>query len=438
MNNISVHLQKLSADETEVQFEPFEEEAIVSIGLDNPEYFISIHHLLDANMFTLPHIKFIINELIACVDKHQTVPTRPAFLSIIKKQLTTDSIWWEEAVDAIRRPANYRDIPMVKEKLDGWIKRKQIEKLYAPEGLEAFESGDFERLIDIVEGITKFNQTSYQCFSLVEDIEQLFVPSEGDHITTGYNSLDKHLNDGGPSAGEVIIYMGPTNVGKTIFLCNTAVAHFKAGFNTLVVTFELSTKKTARRILAPFTGIPVDNLNDHQVKLADSVRKMNATYGNDIRILEWPPDEVSVNGIYTALQNLKRSFGFIPQSIVIDYMDLMVSSRDTDNDKDYTRQKYVAYQIRALAKKSGCLVTTATQTNRSGNDISSGLIDLTKSAESYGKTMPTDYVVTLNQNVELHSKGQIMMYVAKNRNGPKNVSVLIDVNYNLLSTKEHI
>jgi len=436
MNRISERLVELNGQsDTEGVLADFEEEAIVSIALDNPEYFLSIHHLLDPAIFTRLHTKFLINELLDCAQRYQTIPTRPAFLKHIKKLLTVDYPGWEEAVEVVKRPASYRDIPMVKEKLDEWIKRKQIDKLYGPEGTSAYQSGDFTQLIDIVEGITKFQQVSYRCFSLVEDQDSLWLPSNNEHITTGYKSLDRYLNNGGPSPGEVIIYMGPTNVGKSIFLCNTSVHHYKAGLNTLLITYELDRHKMAKRCLAPFTGIPINDLDNHRDRLKNEVQKTHCDHNHDLKILEWPPDEISVHDIYAALQNLKRQFGFVPQSIVIDYMDLMVSCRNSDNEKDYSRQKYIALQLCALAKKTNCVVTTATQTNRSGND-SSVNIDLTKAAESYGKMMPLDYVITINQSESQHAAGKIVLYIAKNRNGQKLVSVMVDVNYSILSTKE--
>jgi len=436
MNRISETLAELNGQQDESIFCDFEECAIISIALDNPEYFLTIHHLLDPEIFTACHTKFLINELLDCANRYQTIPTRPAFLKHIKSQLTVDYPGWQEAVEVVKRPASYRDIPMVREKLDEWIKRKQLEKLYSIESIAAFQSGEFKLLIDIVEGITKFQSVSYRCFDLVEDQDQLWLPSNDEHITTGYKSLDRYLNDGGPGPGEVIIYMGPTNVGKSIFLCNTAVYHFKSGLNTLLITYELDMYKTGKRCLAPFTGIPINDLSNHKGKLKNEVLKTHSDYNHTLKILEWPPDEISVNDIYAALQNLKRQFGFVPESIVIDYMDLMVSSRHSDNEKDYSRQKYIALQLRALAKKTKCVVTTATQTNRSGSD-SSVNIDLTKAAESFGKMMPLDYVITINQSESQHAAGKVVLYIAKNRNGPKLVSVMVDIDYNILSAREH-
>ncbi len=73
--------------------------------------------------------------------------------------------------------------------------------------------------------------------------------------------------------------------------------------------------------------------------------------------------------------------------------------------------------------------------------------DVTKIAESYGKSMPMDYLVSLNQSQEQYNQqynnqqisvhpAPAIMYIAKNRNGPKFQSVPIEINYNTMSIKE--
>ena len=419
-------------------FDEFEGGVLISIGLDNPEYFASIHHLIDPSAFSDAAVSWVLHEMLKAVKKYNVIPTRAAFVRLVKDNLNTDTDRWEDIERLISRPASYRDVPVVKAKLDAWIKFQQIRKLYDSEGLTAYKNGDYHKLAEIVDGVTRLNQESYRYINLVDSIDEVFLPDNNTHMTTGFNGLDRYLNDGGPSPGEVLLYMGPTNVGKSIFLCNTASAHYRAGYETLLITFELDIFKTARRILSPYSGVPIGDLENHLNKLRSDIRKNHATHGNKLILLEWPPDEIHVDNVYAALQNLKRSEGFVPQSIIIDYMDLMTSKRQSDNnDGDYTRQKYVANQIRGLAKNTQALVTTATQTNRSGND-STAPIGLDRAAESYGKTMPLDYVVTINQSPEEHSRGKIRLWVAKNRNGPKNVTVHVDVNYNIMSTRESV
>ena len=121
----------------------------------------------------------------------------------------------------------------------------------------------------------------------------------------------------------------------------------------------------------------------------------------------------------------------------------------SDNKDEYMKQKGISTQVRGLAKNENVLVFTATQTNRSGNTTDESVLDVTKIAESYGKSMPMDYLVSINQSqdeyrsqfnasgVSVHP-ATARMYIAKNRNGPKFQTIEIKINYSTMSIQESI
>jgi replicative DNA helicase len=165
---------------------------------------------------------------------------------------------------------------------------------------------------------------------------------------------------------------------------------------------------------------------------------MSNTYNKKIYFHEWAPEECSVDHIYQLLASLKRTHGWKPDVIVIDYMDLMLSRRDSYNSDDYNRQKHVATELRGLAKKENVLLFTATQTNRSGMD--DALIDLNKKAESFGSNFALDYVISLNQSIDERTQvpAQLRMFIAKNRNGPKHETITCEINYsNMVISEVH-
>jgi replicative DNA helicase len=167
---------------------------------------------------------------------------------------------------------------------------------------------------------------------------------------------------------------------------------------------------------------------------------MQRTYKKKFAIFEWPPDECSVSHIYALLDSLRRTDGWRPDVIIIDYMDLMVSRNNAYNVDDYTRQKHVANEVRGLAKNEDALIFTATQTNRSGASGGSDgkLADLDKAAESYAKQFSLDYIVSLNQTTSQRkaTPPRLTMFIAKNRNGPKHVSIDCTINYNSMLVRE--
>lgn len=235
---------------------------------------------------------------------------------------------------------------------------------------------------------------------------------------------------------------------NSIMLCNNAISSLKGegpdgtnGQDVLLVTFELDTIKTAMRCLATSTGIPTSQVVEKQDYIKRVVGQMKKTYKKRFLIHEMPPDECSVNHIYALMDSLKRTEGWKPDVIILDYMDLMVSRNPAYNKDDYIRQKHIASEIRGLAKNENVLIFTATQTNRSGaRDDKDGSrpVDMTSAAESFGKQFALDYVISLNQSMTQRamSPPRMGMFVAKNRNGPREVTISCEINYDNMVVKE--
>lgn len=232
---------------------------------------------------------------------------------------------------------------------------------------------------------------------------------------------------------------------NSILLCNNAISSLKGngsngtpGQDVLLITYELDTIKTAMRCLGVMAqDIPLNQIPERKDYITRIVTQMQRTYNKRFLIVEWPPDECSVSHIYALLDNLKRTDGWHPDVIILDYMDLMVSRNDAYNKDDYTRQKHVANEVRGLAKNENVLIFTATQTNRTGAG-GEELVDMSKAAESFAKQFSLDYVVSLNQSMSERkaTPPRMRMFIAKNRNGPKNETVECTITYETMVVRE--
>ena len=435
----------LFRSKTEQPFGKFQEEAIISIALDQPDFFQSVSQFIKPDMFVRLETKYVMAELLNLIEKYNVIPTRPILKEHIESKLSVDEPF-DEVLRLVERKSDYREVPIIKETLLTWAKRKAFGQIYSPEAMDAYKDGNYEHIEKLVNDANKIADFGNTKFSFLDNIDILFEPDAIAHRTTGFPRLDKVLNNGGPSPKEVVCWLAPTNVGKSILLCNNAISSLKGpgpngtdGQDVLLVTFELDVTKTALRCLAATVGIPMDQLADHKDLIRRTINTMKNTYKKKFYIYELPPDECSVNHIYAILSNLKRTEGWKPDVVILDYMDLMVSRHKEYNKDEYTRQKHVATEVRGLAKNEEVLIYTATQTNRGGMD-GDRPIDLNKSAESFGKQFALDYVVSLNQSMDERSQNpaQLRFFVAKNRNGPKHVTITCEIDYTTMVVKEAV
>lgn len=427
-------------------FDVHEEPAIVSLALDFPEFFISIASFISPDIFQDMNCRLIMAHMLNYNEQFSVIPSRAILRSRLLKSLTTD-VDYQSILAILDRPSDHREVPILKDVVQKWAEYKTYSLLYADESLMAFKRGDYDRLKNIVAQASKIADISRPGFWLFQQAHELFVQDNIIHYPTGFKQLDITLH-GGPSPGEVFIWLAPTGVGKSVLLCNNARAGVMNDKNVLFVTFELSTLKSAMRIVGSMTKSKLDDMVPSSSKFAETqatvlgrLTEIHETHKKDIVIYELPPGECSVNHIYAIIDSLKKTRGWKPDIVIVDYLELMVGRNASRGDDDYAIQKNVSTEIRGLAKNENVVVYTATQTNRAGmttaNDDGSH-INLDKSAESYGKNMPADYVVSINQSdIEYKSTPpKCRFFVAKNRNGKKFVTIEAEIDYSTMFVKE--
>ncbi len=437
-------LEALSGQDSKAQpFGPYQEEAIISLALDHPEFFSAAARFMKPDMFGRLEARWIMAEILNTFEKYNVIPTREMLRGKLAESVTVDDPH-DEIFRIVDRKSDPREVPIVKDTILKWSRDRAYGMLYSDEAVEAYHRQDYAFIDGIVQEANRIADVGNSGFWFFENAELLFQPDVIMHKTTGFPGLDRLLNNGGPSAKEVVCWLAGTNVGKSVLLCNNAITSLKGegpggkpGQDVLLITFELDAIKTAMRCVASAFGVPINEIADRKEYIRRQIQVMQRAYGKRFLIHEMPPDECSVAHIYALLDSLKRVQGWKPDVIILDYMDLMVSRNPAYNKDDYTRQKHVANEVRGLAKNENILLFTATQTNRGGSN-GEELVDLTKAAESFGKQFSLDYIISLNQTRSERQMNppRLRFFVAKNRNGPKHVTISCEINYNTMVVKE--
>lgn len=433
-------------------FGKHEERAIISLAFDQPEFFSSVMSYLKDDYFEQYDTKFVYNIIKYYYETNEVIISRSMCKDVVLDELTADDPH-EEIISLIERESDPREVPILTDKMMEWAKKKAMQQLYNRETIESVERGEFEDVERIMEDASKITNIGSKCYVFFNETDKLFDKNEDEKFTSAFQTLDMALNQGGPSTGEVFCWMAPTGKGKSIALVNTGVANIKRGKNVLHVTLEMSFLKTALRYMGCFTDKWIKNRYDQRKEIEKSLASIKATYGGELVIAEYPPEEISVDTIHALLDMLRKLHGIKIDVVIIDYLELLLSRNPAYNKDDYIRQKRVCTEVDRLGKKEKVFVATATQTNRSGNDGQDreSTIGLNKVAESYGKTMPLHYVVSINQTKQEYedgrqnvgdesspvTKAQLRFFIAKNRNGPTFVSANARVNYETMKMMEY-
>lgn len=256
---------------------------------------------------------------------------------------------------------------------------------------------------------------------------------------------------------------------NSIALPNVGASNLRQGSNILHVTCEMTWKQTALRYMALLSQIPYKQRFDpkSQSQITQVLARIKDSYNSELIIVDFPPDEISVDVIAAKVDQLRKLHGIQIDVIIIDYLELLLSRNPYFNRDEYLKQKRVGTEIDRLGKKTNTAVFTATQTRRSGNEqnqdkgaknTGAKLIDIADVAESYGKTMPMHYIVTINQTKGEYESGRqgggrvldlgdnseqvpntnaaCRLYVVKNRNGRQFITINARINYETMTMKE--
>jgi replicative DNA helicase len=178
----------------------------------------------------------------------------------------------------------------------------------------------------------------------------------------------------------------------------------------------MAEEKIAERIDANLMNITLDELKviDRETfnSRFDKIKKK--TQGRLI-IKEYPTATAHSGHFRALLEELRIKKDFIPDLIIIDYLNICASARMKmgASVNSYTYIKSIAEELRGLAVEYNVPILSSTQTNRQGYDNSD--VDLSNVSESAGLSSTADLVIAVIRTEELDELDQLMIKQLKNR-----------------------
>lgn len=120
--------------------------------------------------------------------------------------------------------------------------------------------------------------------------------------------------------------------------------------------------------------------------------------GGMLRTAAYSAGELSVEGLYALLDTLDRAENFVPETIVIDYADLMRQEEGRATDKDHDGMRRIWEGLRGITTKLKKLIVTASMTNGQ----SDGMETITRRMLGRSKKVADNctWLATLNQTVQ--------------------------------------
>ena len=288
--------------------------------------------------------------------------------------------------------------------------------------------GKFLKMFEKACNVTLINDIGLDFYGQYQKIlDELGTPNET--IPTGWNFLDEKIGGGLAKKGRALyLFLGPTNVGKSIFLGNIASNMAERGLTTVLISLEMPEMMYAKRISSHLSKIPIKEIQQQIKPLETYFQEVSEQRKQKLIIKEFPPKSITIGGIRAYLESLVKS-GIKPDILVIDYLGLIKAS---SGDNSYEQGKNTAEELRALSYFFSIPIVSAVQTNREGMEKPS----LDTVSESLGVAFTADVVWSIYQEEGDQELGVIKVGGIKNRVGPKHGATAMRIDYNTLSLSE--
>ena len=215
------------------------------------------------------------------------------------------------------------------------------------------------------------------------NIEERYTEAVRNVLPTPWDVVND-ITDGGIGKGELGVMVANAGAGKSWCLMNIGAYAVKSGKTVLHYTLELNQAYVGLRYDSVITGIANQNLKHYQ----DEVRQQLNKIRGELIIKYFTTKTVSVLGIKAHVEKCILQ-GKRPDMIIVDYADLL---RGHGQEKRHELEG-IYEDLRGMAGEYGVPVWTASQASRAG--LEEDIIDASKVAESYGKVMVADFVISL-------------------------------------------
>ncbi len=364
--------------------------------------------------FDLKYLEFLTSKYFSYFEKYKCFPTMTLLIQIVKDELTEsgDTVLRDQVVEFLHRlkaSPNISDVKYVKDKSLDFCKRQAFKEALE-KSVELISTDKFESVVDLMKEAVAIGMPHSVGHDFFNDAEARFVKINRNVCPTGLKRIDqKDILQGGLGRGELGVVTANTGVGKSHFLVALGANALKAGKNVLHYTFELTEHAVGLRYDSNLCEIDSNQVQDNKDFVLKKYEDMDL---GRLIIKEYPTGSASVVTIRNHIEKLALK-NFKPSIIMIDYADVMRSTRSYDSLRH--ELKLIYEELRNLAMELNIPIWTASQANR--DSAKSDIVGLENMSEAYGKAMVADVVLSLSRKPMEKSTNEGRLFIAKNRAG---------------------
>ena len=399
------------------------ETTILKNLLYNEEYTRKVLPFLSVNYFQEREDKILYEKIDEYINQYNTLPTQEALAIELDKSSIKDEEF-QNSLKLLESITNENDEANISWLLDSTEKFCQDRAIYNAvvesisildeKGRNTRDKGSIPDILSDALSVSFDPHVGHDYF-LDADERYKFYHRIEEKIPWDLEFFNR-ITKGGLSNKTLNIALAGTGVGKSLFMCHVAASCLSQNYNVLYITLEMAEEKIAERVDANLLNISIDDLQKLPKDLYDKkIDKLKQTTKGKLIVKEYPTAAANVNHFRALLNELNLKKSFVPNIILIDYINICTSSRikPGSNVNSYTYIKSIAEELRGLAVENAIPILSATQTTRSG--FTNTDIGLEDTSESFGLPATADFMFAIISTEQMEELNQIMIKQLKNR-----------------------
>ena len=388
------------------------------------------------NYLTSKEMKFLFNLSLTAYQSYQSLLTEQILVvSLTERGASEEDIlkYKYQYKQLKKKIVSETDFKFVIDQLtDNYISRCLIDSaLQAQELLQKEKNG--QAAFDLLEKnmmILKAQTTEKNIRSIstrdISEVGRIYDdmvahPEKYQGIKIGIDKLDELT--GGFRSGELIIVLGATSVGKSVFLMNSQYNTVLNGFNSLYVSIEMPREQCARRLASRLSSIPYfkikncrltpDELSKFKTDLSDFEKLPAHSIIDDI------PERCTPKMIEARIRTLMRKEKV--DIVILDYLLLMEPSLPGPKRSREENLTQIALELKQMARSLGIPVITASQitgdAGKKREKTTDEAYDWTDTSYAKGMANHADWVLSLKKEPDANI---INLGITKGRDGTFN------------------
>lgn len=390
----------------------------------NEKFYNIVYPYLFKELFTDKQFKILFQEMKKYTDAYSKRPS-PKDIKVLldSEQLITESET-EELQSLLKKITTLEateNTDFILDETEKFVQNRTMEMAIL-ESVEILEKnqprGLIEEKVRKALSISFKNELGLQYF--IDAVKQFkFYTAEDECFSCDIEDINEAVG-GGFRRKAIYLFIGKTNVGKTLWLCHLAASFLRNGYNTVYFTAEMSEHAITKRIDSNMLNMQMGDLGKNLIK-SEYLTHVQTTYKSQkhgkLFVKEYPTGYGSRTNIMSYLQELKLKHNLKPDIIIADYVNIFASSRlpASAASDSYRYMKAVIEEFRATAVEQDACLVSATQLNREFASKSVDKMDVEGTSDSWAIPGTVDWMGVIIQPQELYEASRYLLKNIKTR-----------------------